>query len=167
MSASMTDTTVDSYARPLFSWPPNPAMTLIQVMSRSGLLLNSFISLGLCFAAGATTAGSKAPFYFGGIFASILLLPTSLILLWNLRMLRNGPSKGKRDYEQLKSNTTNVVGRSSSRLGMLKLAAFIDLVGLVLFLIVYPSTAIGAAHSPRWGSPLLRSYASVTCLIPV
>jgi len=82
-------------------------------------------------------------------------------------MLRNGPSKGKRDYEQLKSNTTNVVGRSSSRLGMLKLAAFIDLVGLVLFLIVYPSTAIGAAHSPRWGSPLLRSYASVTCLIPV
>ena len=166
MSASTTGMTVDIPARSLFSWPPSPALTIVQIVGRSGLLLNNVVGVALCFAAGANTYSGHASFYVGGSFAVVSLLLVSIILIWNIRMLRNSSSRDMQGYERLESNEMDGSGRQASRLGMLMFATSIDILGLLAFLLVFPFTVVDAGDN-WYGSNLLESYASVTCLPPL
>ena len=154
--------TSDVSARPLFSWPPHPALTAFQLAARGALLLNNIIGIGLCFAAGAEH--NHASVYVGGSFmvAACLLVPG--LLCWNLKMLRKSSTGSRSGYEQLESDELQAMTKNSPRTHILKVAAFIDFLGFVSFVVIYPITVKDAQYS-WYGTTVLMSYATVSCLI--
>ncbi|KAK5080235.1 hypothetical protein LTR24_008588 [Lithohypha guttulata] len=79
-----------------------PALTIVQIVGRSGLLVNNVVGVALCFAAGATTYSGHASFYVGGSFEVVSLLLVPIILTWNMRMLRNSSNRDMQGYERLR-----------------------------------------------------------------
>lgn len=161
------DVAHDVAAFSLFSWPPNPALTAVQLSARGVLLLNNIIGIGLCFAAGARPY--QSPIYFvGGSFMAASLLLVPFMLLWNSRLFRTSVHRNQGGSEQLEHNTVKGTDRKSAPTGILRLAALIDCGGLLSFLIIYPVMVLDAQHSRRSyyrSNKVLFSYATVTCLV--
>jgi len=161
----------DARARPLFSWPPNPAMCQFQITARSTLFLNNIVGIGLCFAGAARLADAYSELvslYIAGAFQSTAFLLHLFILRWNLRIMRNSSRSTGQGYERVETSETNSIERRSRRIGMLRFVSFIDLLGFVAYLSIYPvvmhDVQITLWEGP-WGQNPLPSYASATCVV--
>ena len=142
--------------RTIFAWPPHPTVLTFYILARTTLIVNSIIGMGICFASDFPAAIVAGSFH----AISTAILPG--LLFWSIRHFR----AALRHEMTMKSAGHAVLDNPRQPgLKILKMATFLDALGILGFTIAYPLFMDGA-HNYSW-EYVKEDYASVTVLIPL